>query len=154
MAHRHRPGTETSNHFVPILTRSTHQSNNVHRASTTAYRQPCTTALHPPPRQSQRRLPVVRLKSRCRPGLAYHPVSIDDRPIRAPLYSEAITTVYKVCPDRWVFGRVGRGVVGHVGEWFGVLCGAWDRYRDGYRSYHCHPQGMLSIFLGWFHNHN
>lgn len=119
-------------------------NNNVHRASTTAYRQPCTTTLHAPPRQSQRRLPLVRFKSRCRPGLAYHPVSLDDREIRAPLCSEAITEVYKVCPDRWLFGCVGRRVVGHVGEWFGVLCGAWDRCRDGYRSYHCHPQGILS----------
>lgn len=162
MAHRHRPGTEQKHQIILSLFNypsaakeraKEHRTNNVQRdASTTTYRQSCTTTLHPPPRQSQRRLPLVRLKSRCRPGLAYHPVSLDDSPIRAPLCSEAITEVYKVCPDRWMFGRVGRRVVGHVGEWFSVLCGAWDRCRDGYRGYHCHPQGMFHFVLEMVHN--
>lgn len=85
---------------------------NVHSLRT-AYRQPGTTTIHSPPRKSQRRLPRIRLKSRCRPGFTYHPIRINDHPLRPPLCGEKVTEVYQVCSDRWMFGRAGWRVVGY-----------------------------------------
>lgn len=113
-----------TNHFPPIklLPSSTSSKNaktqkdpprpNAHRLRT-AYRQPGRTTIHSPPRKSQRRLPRIRLKSRRRPGFTYHPIRINDHPLRPPLCGEKVTEVYQVCSDRWLFGRAGWRVVGY-----------------------------------------
>lgn len=111
------------NHFSTATHAQTPKHPNVH-CPRTAYRQPGTTAIHSPPRKSQRRLPLIRLQSRRRPGFAYHALRINDHSLRPALCGEEVTAVYQVCPDRRLFGRGRWRGVGHDREWFGFLCGA------------------------------